>query len=75
MVARIDDPMVLAQQLLAAVLGDGAELVIHIGDAPFGVRDRHDGVLVQGPLEVLQLPQHPAQAGRVLSGTRTKPLT
>src|ERR1035438_4814162 len=54
-VARVDDPVVLSHQLPAGVFRDGAELVIDVGDAPRRVGDRHDGVLVQGGLDVLQL--------------------
>ncbi|OIQ63254.1 hypothetical protein GALL_552050 [mine drainage metagenome] len=56
MVARIDDAVVLAQQLLPGILRDGAELVVHVGDPPPGVGDGDDGVLVQRPLEILQFP-------------------
>ncbi len=54
-VLAVDDAVVLPQQFLPPVFGDGAELVVHVGDLAPGVGDRHDGVLVQGPLEGLQL--------------------
>ena len=53
----IDDAMVLAEQLLARIFGNRAELVVHVGDFPFRVRDGDDGVLIDGRLEIVQFPQ------------------
>ena len=57
--ARVDDPVVLAEQFLPGVLGDGAELLVHVGDAALGIGDGDDGVLVQGTLEILEFPDGP----------------
>ena len=50
--ARIDDAVILAEQLLARVFGDRAELVVHEGDLSLRIGDGHDGVLVQRGLQV-----------------------
>jgi hypothetical protein len=52
MMARVDDAMVLPQQLLAGVFGDGAELVVNIGDLTLLVGDRYDSVLIQGSPQI-----------------------
>jgi hypothetical protein len=54
MVARVDDAVRLADQLLTRVTRDGAELVVHLRDHACPVGDGDDGVRVQG------LPQFPA---------------
>jgi hypothetical protein len=53
--ARIEDPMVLANQLLTGVLADRAELIVRIGDRALDVGKGNDGVLVQGKLLVGQV--------------------
>ena len=47
--------MVLPEQLFAAVLGDGTELVVGKGDNSALVGSADDGVLVQGKFQILQL--------------------
>ncbi len=52
----VDDPMVLTEQLAPRVLRDLAELVVDIGDPPGHVGRGDDRRLVQGELEVCQVP-------------------
>ena len=51
MVARIDDAVILPKQFLAGILGDGAELVVDVGDFSLRISDGDDGVLVERGLQ------------------------
>ena len=55
MIRRIDYPMVLAEQFVAAVLGDLAEFFVDVCDYPALVRACDDGVFVQSEFQVLEL--------------------
>ena len=55
MMAGIEDPVVLANQLLTGVLADRAELIIYRGDRTLDICDGNDGVLIQGKLLIGQL--------------------
>ena len=59
MKAGIDDAMILAEQFLARVFRDRAELVVHVGDLSLRVGDGDDGVLVERRLHVVQFAQTP----------------
>ena len=50
MITGINNTMILPDQFLTGVFGDGAELVVDVGDATLGIGDGHDGVLVEGRL-------------------------
>ncbi len=50
MVAGVEDAVVLAQEFLARIFADGAELVVHVGDGSLHVSGGDDGVLVEGEL-------------------------
>jgi hypothetical protein len=52
MKARVDDAMVLPQQLFPRVFGDCAEFVINVADLAPLVGDRYDSVLIQGSLQI-----------------------
>jgi hypothetical protein len=47
MVARVEDAMVLAQQLLLGIFAEGTEFVVDIGDGSLNVGSGDDGVLVE----------------------------
>jgi hypothetical protein len=70
MVAGIDDPVVLADQLIARIPGNRAELVVDVGDPALGVGDRHDRMLVEGRLEVAYLPLRSPQLRLGVHGRR-----
>src|SRR5699024_9201155 len=55
MEARIHQPVILAEQLLAGVFRDFAELVVRVGDAAGDVRDRDNGRLIEGESDLLEL--------------------
>jgi hypothetical protein len=57
MVARIDDAMILAQQLVACVFGDGAELVVNVSDFPLRICDGNDGMHIERGLQIADLPE------------------
>ena len=52
MMAGVDHFVGAADQLAAGVLGDGAELVVNLGDYPAGIGDGDDGVGIQGGLDL-----------------------
>ena len=52
--ARVDDAVVLAEEFLAGKLGDGAELVVDVGDAAGGVGDGDDRMFVEGGFDIVQ---------------------
>ena len=54
---RIDDAMVLANQLLARVLRDRAELVVNESELPSGVGRGNNGVLIERGLQINQFLQ------------------
>ena len=51
MVVATNDPMGFPDQLRAVIAGDLAKQVIHMQDCPFGIRHRHDSVLVGRSVE------------------------
>ena len=53
--AGVQDAMVLAQQRLARILGNLAELVVGVPDDALDVRDRDDRRLIQRVSQILQL--------------------
>ncbi|MDB6153320.1 MAG: hypothetical protein JWL90_1773 [Chthoniobacteraceae bacterium] len=50
--ARVNDPMILAEQLLPRVLRDLAELIVDVDDPATAVGDRDDGMLVERRTQV-----------------------
>src|SRR5260370_1255514 len=52
--AGAEDAMVLAQQFLARVFADGAELVVYVGDGSLHVGGGNNGMLVEGELLIGQ---------------------
>ena len=50
--AGIDEAVILSQQLFARILGDGAELVVHVRDGSLWIGNGNNGVFVQGGLQV-----------------------
>ena len=46
MKSGIDDAVVLADQFLARIFRNRAELIVHVSDFPLRIRDRHDRVLI-----------------------------
>src|ERR1039458_6488125 len=64
-VAGVYDAVILAEELFAGVLTDGAELVIDISDAPLHVGHSHNGVLIESEFLVGQiLPRNLAGGGQ-----------
>src|SRR5947199_372085 len=57
--------MVLAEQFVARIFGNGAELLVDVGDFAARISDRDDGVLIDGCFYVVQFAQ---RLGRLLSG-------
>ncbi len=55
MMAGIDDAVVAPQEFLATVLGYRTELIVHISDLTLRIGDRHDGMLIHGGLQVVEL--------------------
>ena len=47
MVPGVENAMILAEQLIAGVFADGAELVVDVGDGSPHVGGGDDGVLIQ----------------------------
>lgn len=56
--ARVDDVVALADQLLPPVAADAAERVVDVGDPAGAVGDGDDGVLVEGGLVGFELRLH-----------------
>jgi hypothetical protein len=54
--SRVDDAVVLAEELLPGVLRDLAELVVHVGDDPALVGDGDDRGLVERVADLLEEP-------------------
>ncbi len=52
MMAGIDDAMILPQQLFTGVFGDGAELVVDVGDFSLRIGDGDDGMFVKRGFQV-----------------------
>jgi len=50
----VDDPVVAADQLVARIARDLAELVVHVGDEPGDVGDRHDRGVVESAFQVFE---------------------
>jgi hypothetical protein len=65
--------MVLADQFLARILADGAELIVHVGDGPLHVGGGDDGVLVQRKLLVGQILKHPRAGDQAVLGGLLRP--
>ncbi len=51
-IPRIDNTVILSEQFFARILGDGAELVIHIGHLTFPVGNRYNRVFIQCQLKI-----------------------
>jgi hypothetical protein len=50
----IEDPVVAADQFVAAVTRDRTELVVGVRDAAAAICDRHNGGLIEGVLQLAQ---------------------
>ena len=61
MMAGIDEAVILAQQFFPRILGDGAELVVHISDFPPGIRDGDNRVLIERRLQIVDFFQRSLQ--------------
>ena len=70
-IRRVDEAMVLPEELLARILGDLTELVVDVGDDALLVRRRHDRRLIQRMLDVLRPPHRSSQ--RVIGGGHAEP--
>ncbi len=57
-VAGVEDAVIVADQLFARILADGAELFVYIGDGALHIGDGHDRVLVQSELLVGEFFEH-----------------
>ena len=66
MVAGVEDAVVLPDQLLARVLADGAEFVVHIRNRALHIGYRHDGVLIESKFLVGQLLERILAGGEAL---------
>jgi hypothetical protein len=53
MKAGIDDAMILPEQFLAGVFGNGAKLVVDVGDLSLRVGDGYNGVFIKSGLKVV----------------------
>src|ERR1700760_3954894 len=49
----VDYAMVLAQEFLAGIMGDGTKLVIHVSDTALRIGDGDNGVFVECDLQVV----------------------
>ena len=54
-VAGVENPVILADQLLLGILTDGAELLVHISNRALDISHRHDGVLIESKFLIRQL--------------------
>src|SRR3954463_15798975 len=57
LVPREKDAVIPPEKLLPGEFGERAELVVHEGEPPLGVRDGDDGVLVESSLQLCRLLQ------------------
>ncbi len=77
-VARVEDAMVLAQQLIPRVLADGAELVVYIGDGSLHVSRGDNSVLVESVFlfaqRLLGVPRRSALSCAMASSSLRLPL-
>src|SRR6185436_15969218 len=55
-VARVDDAMVLSQQLLTRVFGDFAELVVDVSDPALRIGNSYDGMSIQRGFVLVEQP-------------------
>ena len=55
MKTRIDDAVVLPEEFVAEMLGDGAELVVDVGDLATGIGDGDNGVFIQRRFQIADL--------------------
>ena len=69
-IAGVHDPMVLPDKFLSRVPGDLAERVVDVGDAASDVGGRHDGRVIERPLEIGELVDAGRRAGDVAAAVR-----
>src|ERR1039458_7968017 len=55
MVAGVEDAVILADQFILGILAYGAELIVDVSNSALDVGHRHDGVLIQSELLIVQL--------------------
>ncbi len=55
-VPRVDDAVVLPEELVPRIPGDLTELVVGVRDSAVHVGNRHDGRVIERTLEVGELP-------------------
>jgi hypothetical protein len=58
---RVEQAMVLSDQLFTRIATDGAELIVDIGDATFDIGDSHDGMLVEREFLLFKFDQDASQ--------------
>ena len=61
METRMDDPVILPEQILARIFRDRAELIVHKSDPPLRIGDRHDGVRLERRPQIVHLPERHLQ--------------
>src|SRR5882757_4654727 len=75
MMARIEDAVILAQQLVSGVFADAAELLIDIGDRALDVGDSHDSVLIECKLLISEFFERSFAGGKAFFHRIFSPLT
>src|SRR6266403_4736011 len=73
-VTGVENPVILADQLLLGILTDGAELLVHISNRALDISHRHDGVLIESKFLIGQLFERSLAGNQALFHRLLRPL-